>query len=139
MEEDESDAERSAAARKAAAEESDDDENQDPRSKWTKGGDFESEDDEPAPKKGKGAKKQRALVEGEEGQQDGFTLIGKGGKAFEATPETLFKKLRELLEARGKKVRSALQLSLGRSPLNMHFSNSEHRQSDPNGQLEETL
>ncbi|KAJ3045344.1 Translation initiation factor 3 subunit c [Rhizophlyctis rosea] len=102
--EDDSETERVAAARKAAAEaESDDDE---PRSKWTKGGDSD-DDSDVEPRKGgkrKGSKK-KPVEEGDEAAagEDGFTLIGKGGKAFEATPETLFKKLRELLEARGKK------------------------------------
>ncbi|TPX31340.1 hypothetical protein SmJEL517_g05301 [Synchytrium microbalum] len=47
------------------------------------------------------------LADGEDGEEiNDFTIVGKGGKVpklFEVTIETLFKKLRELLEARGKK------------------------------------
>ncbi|KAG0301989.1 Translation initiation factor 3 subunit c [Dissophora globulifera] len=45
--------------------------------------------------------------EGEEGEgeeaDDGFTPVGAGGKTVEFTQENLFKKLREVSEARGKK------------------------------------
>ncbi|KAG0317345.1 Translation initiation factor 3 subunit c [Dissophora globulifera] len=45
--------------------------------------------------------------EGEEGEgeeaDDGFTPVGAGGKTVEFTQENLFKKLREVAEARGKK------------------------------------
>ncbi|KAJ3099826.1 Translation initiation factor 3 subunit c [Phlyctochytrium bullatum] len=41
--------------------------------------------------------------EPEDDGEGGFTAVGKSGKAIEVTPENLFKKLGELLEARGKK------------------------------------
>jgi hypothetical protein len=34
-----------------------------------------------------------------------FTTVGKGGKAMAFTPETIFKNLQAVQEARGKKVR----------------------------------
>ncbi|KAF9355452.1 Translation initiation factor 3 subunit c [Mortierella sp. AD094] len=42
---------------------------------------------------------------GEEGEQadDGFTPVGAGGKTVEFTQENLFKKLKEVIDARGKK------------------------------------
>lgn len=36
---------------------------------------------------------------------DAFTTVGKGGKAMQFTPETIFKNLQLVQEARGKKVR----------------------------------
>jgi hypothetical protein len=64
--------------------------------------------DEEAPKARKPKAKKVEIQEPEdeqEGQAEGgFTSVGKGGKAVDYTPENLFKKLAELLEARGKKV-----------------------------------
>jgi translation initiation factor 3 subunit C len=37
-------------------------------------------------------------------QADEFTTVGKGGKAMQYTPESLFKHLKAVQEARGKKV-----------------------------------
>ncbi|KAJ3294249.1 Translation initiation factor 3 subunit c [Borealophlyctis nickersoniae] len=88
VEEDESadEAEREAAKRQAEEESESEDESKPEQKRWTKKDEPQKGDEE-------------AATEGE----DGFTVIGKGGKAFDATPETLFKKLRELLDARGKK------------------------------------
>ncbi|KAI9002417.1 eukaryotic translation initiation factor 3 subunit 8 N-terminus-domain-containing protein [Gaertneriomyces semiglobifer] len=80
-----------AALAKAAAEESDDDFDA-PRAA---GRDLSDDDDfeVAGSKRGKkGGKK-----------DDGFQTVGKGGKVAELKPEDLFKKLREMIEARGKK------------------------------------
>ncbi|KAI9594614.1 eukaryotic translation initiation factor 3 subunit 8 N-terminus-domain-containing protein [Syncephalis fuscata] len=71
------------------------------------GSDAEAEDEE-EPKEKKKKKKGSAAVralEAEEGDEDndGFTTVGKGGKAVVYTTENLFKKLREVIIARGKK------------------------------------
>ena len=42
--------------------------------------------------------------ESPEGASDGFTAVGKSGKVIEFNAENLFKRLGEMLEARGKKV-----------------------------------
>ena len=53
----------------------------------------------PTPAKVKKAKK------GEEEEEDEeFTTVGKGGKAIQFTPESIFKNLQVVQEARGKKV-----------------------------------
>ena len=62
----------------------------------------DDEDDEaPAPK----PKKAKAEVfEGPvEGDEEGFSTVGKGGKTLQFTPESIFKHLRAIMESRGKK------------------------------------
>ncbi|KAJ3107916.1 Translation initiation factor 3 subunit c [Phlyctochytrium planicorne] len=52
----------------------------------------------------KSAKFAKPSADDEEDEEEGgFTAVGKSGKAIDVTPENLFKKLAELLEARGKK------------------------------------
>ncbi|TPX69786.1 hypothetical protein SpCBS45565_g02134 [Spizellomyces sp. 'palustris'] len=100
------------AAKKAAQEASSDDESSDEsddekpagRSKWVKGGDSETDEFE-KPKqrtKKKGSKAAAAAAE-EKGEPGDFQVVGKGGKVFDVKPENMFKKLREIIEARGKK------------------------------------
>lgn len=62
---------------------------------------FESdEEEEPAPK----AKKVRiADAFTDEGDDEGFAIVGKGGRALQFTPESIFKHLRTIMESRGKK------------------------------------
>ncbi|TPX42426.1 hypothetical protein SeLEV6574_g05610 [Synchytrium endobioticum] len=76
------------------------------RDKFLKTGDNDSD---AAPKVKKVKKPKKVLlpedVEDEDEDKE-FTVVGKGGKIpklFDVTPDTLFKRLRELLEARGKK------------------------------------
>jgi translation initiation factor 3 subunit C len=52
----------------------------------------------PKPKKGK------KIAEDDE-DDDEFTTVGKGGKSIQLTPESIFKNLQAIQEARGKKVR----------------------------------
>ncbi|KAG0366987.1 eukaryotic translation initiation factor 3 subunit 8 [Gamsiella multidivaricata] len=68
------------------------------------------EEEEVVEVKTKAKKPKKAVVsdseeEDEEGEQvdDGFTPVGPGGKTIELTQDNLFKKLREIAEARGKK------------------------------------
>ncbi|KAH6893502.1 eukaryotic translation initiation factor 3 [Thelonectria olida] len=71
-----------------------------------KGGFMESSEDEPAeaPKPKKTAKLQvEAAPANEEGDDDGFATVGKGGKTLQYTPEGIFKNLRSILDTRGKK------------------------------------
>ncbi|KAF9290878.1 Translation initiation factor 3 subunit c [Mortierella alpina] len=71
--------------------------------------DVEEEEVVVAPKKGE--KKPKKIVsdseedeeDGAEPVDDGFTPVGAGGKTVEFTQENLFKKLREVADARGKK------------------------------------
>lgn len=60
------------------------------------------EEKAPAPKK---SKKQPSLAPtGEDdGDDDGFTMVGAGGKAMTYTPESILKHLRTIVEARGRK------------------------------------
>ncbi|KAI0128680.1 eukaryotic translation initiation factor 3 subunit 8 N-terminus-domain-containing protein [Xylariales sp. AK1849] len=64
---------------------------------------MKSEDEAPAPK----PKKSKAadIYTEQVGDEDdeGFATIGKGGKALQFTPESIFKHLRGILESRGKK------------------------------------
>ncbi|KAJ3323439.1 Translation initiation factor 3 subunit c [Blyttiomyces sp. JEL0837] len=65
----------------------------------------EKEDEAPKVKKVKVKKVvvEKAPEEEEGDEEGGFTSVGKSGKAIEVTPENLYKKLTELLVARGKK------------------------------------
>lgn len=60
------------------------------------------EEEEPAPKPKKAAK-----LDDEAGAEDlgdeGFATVGKGGRALQYTPESIFKHLRTIMESRGKK------------------------------------
>ncbi|KAI5920447.1 eukaryotic translation initiation factor 3 subunit 8 N-terminus-domain-containing protein [Camillea tinctor] len=62
----------------------------------------EDEEDEAPPPK---AKKSKAELYTEQVEQDdeGFATVGKGGRALQFTPESIFKHLRGILESRGKK------------------------------------
>ncbi|KAL4725553.1 Translation initiation factor 3 subunit c [Fusarium chlamydosporum] len=70
-----------------------------------KDGFMESSENEPvapAPK----AKKVSLQVDAaptEEGDDDGFATVGKGGRTLQYTPESIFKHLRTIMESRGKK------------------------------------
>ena len=48
--------------------------------------------------------KKPVTVEGEDGGEDDFTHVGKGGKATQYTAEGIYKNLQAIQEARGKKV-----------------------------------
>lgn len=69
----------------------------------------EEEEQEKKPKKEKKAKKivvsdsEDDKEDAEEAEDDGFTPVGAGGKSIELTQDNLFKKLREVVDARGKK------------------------------------
>ena len=69
--------------------------------------DVEVEEEErvvvPKPRKIKKVESDEEEEEGAEPVDDGFTPVGAGGKTVEFTQENLFKKLREVAEARGKK------------------------------------
>ncbi|KAI1304868.1 Translation initiation factor 3 subunit c [Mortierella claussenii] len=62
----------------------------------------EEEEEKEAAEVGQRAKKQEETVEGEP-VDDGFRPVGAGGKTVEFTQENLFKKLREVAKAHGKK------------------------------------
>lgn len=58
----------------------------------------------------KAAKKPKKIVESDReeeqsGEDDNFTTVGKGGKAMQFTADAIFKTLKIVQEARGKKVR----------------------------------
>ncbi|KAJ3201636.1 Translation initiation factor 3 subunit c, partial [Dinochytrium kinnereticum] len=62
-------------------------------------------DEEPVPKvrKVKAPRKVEVQTEEQDDGEGGFTAVGKSGKAIDVTPENLFKRLAEMLDARGKK------------------------------------
>ncbi|TPX54006.1 hypothetical protein PhCBS80983_g06080 [Powellomyces hirtus] len=68
-------------------------------------GDEESESDFEQKKSSKEKKRlaKAAAAEARGEAADEFQVVGKGGKVFEVKPENLFKKLQEIIEARGKK------------------------------------
>ena len=47
-------------------------------------------------------------------EDEDFTTVGKGGKTVQLTPESIYKNLQAIQEARGKKVRRFPWLSFGR-------------------------
>ena len=57
------------------------------------------------PKAGKGKKKTPLVVNQDqiEAGDDGFTMVGAGGKAMVYTPESILKHLRQIVESRGRK------------------------------------
>ncbi|KAF4954091.1 hypothetical protein FGADI_5518 [Fusarium gaditjirri] len=66
---------------------------------------MESSDNEPvapAPKPKK-VSLQVDAAPTEEGDEDGFATVGKGGRTLQYTPESIFKHLRTIMESRGKK------------------------------------
>ncbi|KAF9104265.1 Translation initiation factor 3 subunit c [Mortierella sp. GBA35] len=71
----------------------------------------EDEEEQEAVQKKKTKKSKKVVVSdseddkegGEEPEDDGFTPVGAGGKTIELNQENLFKKLREVVDARGKK------------------------------------
>lgn len=48
-------------------------------------------------------KRAEVVVPGDQEDNEGFSVVGAGGKALAYTPESIFKNLRAILEARGKK------------------------------------
>lgn len=92
------------------------------RSKFLKSADHDDDIAKEKPvKRIRKTKKPKAAEEMEDEQEEDneFTVVGKGGrapKAFDVTPETLFKKLKELLQARGKKVLAICILLWGAWP-----------------------
>ena len=63
-----------------------------------------SEDEKTKKKKKRHAAKKVPKYEQEDFTSSaGFTQVGKGGKALEITPETVYARLRDVAEARGKK------------------------------------
>ena len=63
-----------------------------------------SEEDEPQPVvRRRTATTSAAETTAEEGDEDGFATVGKGGRALQYTPESIFKHLRGIRESRGKK------------------------------------
>ncbi|KAK2590433.1 Translation initiation factor 3 subunit c [Conoideocrella luteorostrata] len=70
-----------------------------------KDGFMESDDDEPEPvvKPKKTVKIMDDFAPAEELADDGFATVGKGGRALQYTPESIFKHLRGIMESRGKK------------------------------------
>lgn len=62
-----------------------------------------SEEEEPAPKPKKTVKIQDDAPANEEGDDEGFITMGKGGRTLTYTPESIFKHLRGILDTRGKK------------------------------------
>lgn len=71
-------------------------------------------------------KKVKKTIEDEEdegSQVDEFTTVGKGGKAMQFTPESIFKNLQLVQEARGKKVNRTLLAVLQ----TVSFVSIEHR------------
>lgn len=77
-------------------------------------------------------KKKKAADEEDEGD-DEFTTVGKGGKSYQFTPETILKNLQAVQEARGKKV----CMHIGRT-LHMLIMCVEHGSSGANTYLGET-
>jgi len=67
------------------------------------GSSSESEVDDKTKKRKPNERKVRNF-EKEDFSHSGFTQIGKGGKPKEFTTETLYTRLKEILDARGKKV-----------------------------------
>ncbi|KAG9061373.1 Translation initiation factor 3 subunit c [Linnemannia hyalina] len=73
--------------------------------------DKEPEEEEEVVKKPKVKKAKKVVVsdseddkeDEEEAEDDGFTPVGAGGKSVELTQDNLYKKLREVVDARGKK------------------------------------
>lgn len=71
---------------------------------------YDKEEEEVVEEKPKSKKARKPVVSDSEGESeaaeeedDGFTPVGAGGKTVEFNQENLFKKLREVAEARGKK------------------------------------
>ena len=48
-------------------------------------------------------KPKTAYADGIDGDDEGFSTVGKGGKTLQYTPESIFKHLRSIIESRGKK------------------------------------
>lgn len=61
-----------------------------------------------APEVAPAAKVKKAKKTEEEDEE--FTTVGKGGKSIQYTPETIFKNLQAIQEARGKKVSNGAHL-----------------------------
>lgn len=69
---------------------------------------YDAEVEEVVEVKPKAKKAKKAVVSDSEGSEDeevddGFTPVGAGGKTVEFTQDNLFKKLKEVIDARGKK------------------------------------
>jgi translation initiation factor 3 subunit C len=60
------------------------------------------EEEEPAPRPTR-VRFQPDLAEDVEGDDEGFAVVGRGGRTLMFTPESIFKHLRSILETRGKK------------------------------------
>ncbi|CAH7686256.1 translation initiation factor eIF-3 subunit 8 [Phakopsora pachyrhizi] len=56
-----------------------------------------------APLPDKKTKKSKSVQIDEDDEGDDFTMVGKGGKSFNFSPDSIFKTLQSVLEARGKK------------------------------------
>ncbi|KAI8920231.1 eukaryotic translation initiation factor 3 subunit 8 N-terminus-domain-containing protein [Powellomyces hirtus] len=92
--------------RKPASDDSDSDSDDDTpagRDKWVKVSGDEQSDSDFDQKKAKKRAAKAAAADGKAEGADDFQVVGKGGKVFEVKPENLFKKLQEIIEARGKK------------------------------------
>lgn len=67
-----------------------------------KDGYMESEDEEDAAPVEK-IKKPKTVVTVDEGDDEGFSTVGRGGKTLQYTPESILKNLRTIMESRGRK------------------------------------
>lgn len=61
------------------------------------------EEEAPKPVKAKKVRIDDVAVAADEGDDEGFATVGKGGRALTYTPESIFKHLRTIMESRGKK------------------------------------
>ncbi|KAI4211646.1 MAG: hypothetical protein LQ351_005549 [Letrouitia transgressa] len=62
-----------------------------------------SEEEEEAVPVEKVKKPKTLYVDGDVGDDEGFSTVGRGGKALQYTPESILKHLRSIIESRGKK------------------------------------
>lgn len=64
---------------------------------------MESEDEEEVVPAEKTKTKNRTIATAEEGDDEGFSTVGRGGKTLQYTPESILKNLRTIMESRGRK------------------------------------
>ena len=64
---------------------------------------MESEDEEEVVPIAKSKKQDRIIATVREGDDEGFSTVGRGGKTLQYTPESILKNLRTIMESRGRK------------------------------------
>ncbi|KAI9828042.1 MAG: Translation initiation factor 3 subunit c [Thelocarpon impressellum] len=64
---------------------------------------MESEDEDDVVPVEKVKKSNKAALAADEGDDEGFSTVGRGGKTLQYTPESIFKNLRTIVESRGRK------------------------------------